>query len=91
MSKLFVNQERLLASLEELSRVGNSSTQGVPRFALTDGDRQAREWLQERARQYNLKSHFDAAGNLFIYADVAQEQPPVIVGSHVDTVPNGGR
>lgn len=91
MSKLFVNQERLLASLEELSRVGNSSTQGVTRFALTDGDRQAREWLQERARQYNLKSHFDAAGNLFIYADVAQEQPPVIVGSHVDTVPNGGR
>jgi len=91
MSMLFVNEERLLKSLEELSLVGNSSDKGVTRFALTPGDLQARQWLQARASQYDLRSHFDAVGNLFIYAQDAQEQPPVIVGSHVDTVPNGGR
>ncbi|NLW16879.1 MAG: Zn-dependent hydrolase [Firmicutes bacterium] len=92
MSKLVVNERRFLSWLEELSRVGNSSTKGVTRFALTEGDRQAREWLQARAREHNLQSHFDAAGNLFIYAGPKDEgPPPVIVGSHVDTVPDGGR
>ncbi len=91
MSNLEVNQERFLASIEELSRIGSTSAQGVTRFALTEGDRQAREWLQARARAHNLASHFDAAGNLFIYAAGSSQEPPLIVGSHVDTVPNGGR
>lgn len=92
MTNLAVNRERFLASIEELSHIGSTSTQGVTRFALTEGDRQAREWLQARAKEHNLTSHFDAAGNLFIYAATGdQKQPPIIVGSHVDTVQNGGR
>lgn len=92
MNNLEVNRKRFLASIEELSRIGSTSTRGVTRFALTEGDRQAREWLQARAKEHNLISHLDAVGNLFIYAEGGgQEQPPVIIGSHVDTVQNGGR
>ena len=92
MELLSVEQQRFLRSIVELSTVGTTGTEGVTRFALTDGDREAREWLQARADKHNLASHYDAAGNLFIYAAATDlEQPPVIVGSHVDTVPNGGR
>lgn len=92
MTVLHIRRERLLESIRELSCIGATSKGGVTRFALTGEDRQAREWLQARAKAHDLDSHFDAVGNLFVYcrADAAGG-PPVLVGSHVDTVPDGGR
>lgn len=92
MKNLKVCSQRLLASLDEIAAIGATVDGGVTRFALTTEDRQAREWLQARAAAHNLTSHYDAAGNLFICkAAPDAQQLPVIVGSHVDTVPNGGR
>ncbi|NLY53312.1 MAG: Zn-dependent hydrolase [Firmicutes bacterium] len=89
---LKINSDRFLQSLRDLSTIGATPEGGVTRYALTDIDWQAREWLKQQAASYGFTSHLDAAGNLFIYdPEIDVASPPVLVGSHVDTVPNGGR
>lgn len=92
MASLRVCRERFLQSINDLANIGATVDGGLTRFALTDEDRQARQWLQNYGAKYGLASHFDNAGNLFIYAeaDSTKKMPPLLVGSHVDTVPNGG-
>lgn len=86
-----VNGERLTAWLTDLAKIGATSSGGVTRFALTAGDRQARQWLIDRAGEHGLAHRFDAAGNLFIYLPERQGRAVILAGSHVDTVPDGGR
>lgn len=88
---LQVNGERLTQWLADLAKIGATASGGVTRFALTEGDRLARQWLTERASEHGLAHRVDAAGNLFIYQPTAKGRPVILAGSHVDTVPEGGR
>jgi allantoate deiminase len=88
---LQVNGQRLIRWLHELSQIGRTASGGVTRFALTPADRQARQWLIDRAAEYGLEHRFDAVGNLFIRRPDAPSGPVIVAGSHVDTVPEGGR
>lgn len=89
---LNVNEERFLASLRELAAIGATPAGGVTRYALSDTDWQAHQWVSDVASRYGLATRFDAVGNMFIFdPDQPANLPPVLVGSHLDTVPNGGR
>lgn len=88
--KLSVNPDRLLDSLHDLGKIGALQDGGVCRLALTDEDKAGRDWLVARMRELELDVSIDAIGNIFgVYAGTVQS-PPVMIGSHIDTVRTGG-
>lgn len=87
-----VNAERLWSSLMALARVGATPKGGVRRVTLTPADREGRELFARWCREADLELRVDAIGNMFARrkgTDAAA--PPVVMGSHLDTQPNGGR
>jgi allantoate deiminase len=79
----------LAADLEELAQLG-AEAGGVSRFAWTPELAQANEWLMRRLEELGLATHLDAAGNVVGRWDEG-EGSAVVIGSHLDTVPRGGR
>lgn len=84
---------QLLASLmDKVSEFGSTGDGGVHRLVLTDEHKAARDWFCEelRARHYDVL--VDDIGNLFGRIDLAgPDAPLVMVGSHLDSQPRGGR
>ncbi|HYW30769.1 MAG TPA: Zn-dependent hydrolase, partial [Gemmatimonas sp.] len=86
-----VNGARLNAALTALSEFGKNPQGGVTRLAYTAPDIAAREYTVARMKEAGLTVRFDAVGN--IYGSRAGKDPvakPIIFGSHVDSVPEGG-
>ena len=86
-----VNGKRLNDNLAALSRFGRNPQGGVTRLAYSDADKQAREFLMGLMRQARLEPTIDAAGNIIGRRAGSQPQlPPLLFGSHSDSVPEGG-
>jgi allantoate deiminase len=79
----------LTADLEEAARIG-ADRSGVSRFAWTPELAQANDWLVGRLQELGLETEIDAAGNVFGCWEEG-EGNAILVGSHLDTVPRGGR
>jgi N-carbamoyl-L-amino-acid hydrolase len=75
--------------LENLGEIGKTPAGGVWRSSFSEADLEARRWYLQRIEEAGLQHWVDAAGN--IYARVGGGSPAVIAGSHLDSVPNGGR
>ena len=87
-----INGQRLLADLASLSKIGRTAEGGVNRPALSRADFQAREWFQTRVEAEDLIFHRDEVGNLSAILPCREKGAQTILcGSHLDTVPNGGR
>src|SRR5258708_26473206 len=87
-----IDGERLWSSLMELARIGATPKGGVRRITLTPADREGRELFARWCREAALEVRVDAIGNMFARragADAAAA--PVMMGSHLDTQPNGGK
>jgi N-carbamoyl-L-amino-acid hydrolase len=84
-----INLARLQKDLEELGDIGTTPEGGVWRSSFSEADMEARRWYVKRLEGAGLHNWVDAAGN--IYARVGEGGPAVIAGSHLDSVPNGGR
>jgi N-carbamoyl-L-amino-acid hydrolase len=83
-----INFARLKKDAVELSAIGRTPEGGVSRPSFSDADMRARRWLLDRIAAAGLESRMDAAGNIF--ARLGTGNPVVLVGSHLDSVPNGG-
>ena len=91
-SPLRANGDRLRRRLEELSRFGSTGDGGIDRPAYGDADIAAREYVTTAMREAGLETTVDAAGNILgRRPGTAPDLPPIMAGSHVDSVPNGGR
>ncbi|HDR8938694.1 Zn-dependent hydrolase [Burkholderia vietnamiensis] len=89
---LEVDGHRLWQSLADMARIGATPRGGVRRLALTDDDRRARDLFAQWCRDAGMTVRVDAIGNLFARRDGADAQAaPVLIGSHLDTQPEGGR
>ncbi|CUM64734.1 uncharacterized protein PRCAT00002345001 [Priceomyces carsonii] len=64
---------------------------GVCRLALSDYDKQVRDWFIEETKSLGCKIKVDEIGNIFAIYPGKKEGPPIGIGSHLDTQPNGGR
>jgi len=85
-----ISADRLLADLAELARIGGRPDGGVDRVAGSEADLAARRWLASRMEAAGLEARTDAAGNVF--GRVPHSRGPwLLLGSHTDTVPAGGR
>ena len=89
---LKINEERLLRDLNELAQIGATADGGVHRPALTADDIAAREWYKRKIAEAGLDYAIDGAGNqsAILYSDPPSAKR-ILAGSHLDSVPNGGR
>ncbi|MGH7712165.1 MAG: Zn-dependent hydrolase, partial [Gemmatimonadaceae bacterium] len=86
-----INGDRLNLHLRELAEFGKNPQGGVSRVGYTDADKQGREYAMRRMREAGLDVRIDTAGN--IIGRVAGSDPrlkPILFGSHIDSVPEGG-
>jgi N-carbamoyl-L-amino-acid hydrolase len=90
-SNLRIDGPRLVSRLEALSQIGATPEGGCRRLALTDEDKQGRDWLVGQMRELGLDVKIDAIGNIVGILKGQQDGPAVILGSHIDTVGTGGR
>lgn len=80
--------ERTIAELKEL-RALTEDENGAQRVAWTDLWLKAREWFRTKWQALPVEQHFDAAGNNYITLHGGSEKV-LLLGSHLDSVPNGG-
>jgi beta-ureidopropionase / N-carbamoyl-L-amino-acid hydrolase len=86
-----INANRLAARLEALGAVGAIPGGGVSRLALTAEDRAGRDLVAGWMRELGLAVTTDAIGNVVGVRQGLESGPPVMAGSHIDTVRTGGR
>lgn len=91
VSPINVNGERLNRHLAELGRFGANPPGGVTRLAYTDANREALAAATQWMREARLEPAVDHAGNLIgRRAGRDRTVKPVVFGSHIDSVPEGG-
>lgn len=88
---LSVDGPRLLRSLAELAQYGADERGGVTRPGFSPADDAARAHLAARVRAAGLVAAVDQAGNLIVRRPGGRlDRPVLLLGSHLDTVLNGG-
>ncbi|MCO7614256.1 Zn-dependent hydrolase [Pseudomonas chlororaphis] len=86
------NGERLWASLMAMAEIGATARGGSCRLALSDEDRAGRELFAHWCSEAGLSLSVDPIGNLFARRPGSDpDAAPVMMGSHLDTQPEGGR
>jgi hydantoinase/carbamoylase family amidase len=83
-----IDAERVITDLRELAR-RTSDEAGAQRLCWGEGWHAARDFLRELLDEIGLEPEIDEAGNAWAYLPGARE-PALAVGSHLDSVPNGG-
>ena len=91
-SNLRIDIDRLQARLAELADIGGiAGTEGCARLAFTDEDRMGRDLVITWMRDLGLEVTIDVLGNAVGIMAGQVDGPPVMCGSHIDTVRTGGR
>ncbi|ALX50691.1 Zn-dependent hydrolase [Lentibacillus amyloliquefaciens] len=90
--KVLINGERLQDTLEKFADFGRTDNNGVTRLALTEEDKQARNHFEKCCEELGMVVKTDDLGNIYaILEGIENEKPPVVIGSHLDSVKKGGR
>jgi beta-ureidopropionase / N-carbamoyl-L-amino-acid hydrolase len=91
-STLCINGDRLNGKIAQLAEIGKLPNGGVSRVAFTPEDLLARQLVQAWMVEAGMMVRIDAAGNIIgRYAGNQPQAPTLATGSHIDTVPIGGR
>lgn len=83
-----LNPKRTVAELKEL-RALTGDDNGAQRVAWTDTWLRAREWFASKVKELPVEHHYDAAGNNWVTLQGTSEKT-LLIGGHLDSVPNGG-
>jgi N-carbamoyl-L-amino-acid hydrolase len=86
-----VNADRLSECLAEFAQIGATAGGGVSRLAVSDEDRAARDLLRRRMEETGMAVRVDDFGTMTGRRPGTAPGPAVVIGSHLDTVENGGR
>jgi len=92
VSVSLIDADRLWTRLMALAEIGATRDGGVNRQALSDGEIAAWHRVIDWAEEAGLTAATDAAGNLFLtLAGRDRTAPPILIGSHLDSQPTGGK
>jgi beta-ureidopropionase / N-carbamoyl-L-amino-acid hydrolase len=83
-----LDPKRAIAELKEL-RALTGDANGAQRVAWTDPWLKAREWFAQKLAHLPVEQHYDAAGNNWVTLP-GQTERSLLIGGHLDSVPNGG-
>src|SRR5262245_58942373 len=86
-----VNPDRIQQHITALSKFGTNPEGGVSRVAFSDADIAGRKYVAGLMQEAGLTIRTDAAGNIIGRREGSNSQlPPILIGSHTDSVPGGG-
>ncbi len=89
--ELRVNGARVNQHLADLSQYGRNPEGGVSRVSFSDADIAGREFAMRIMREADLDVRIDPVGNIIgTRAGTIPDAKPILFGSHIDSVPNGG-
>src|ERR1700753_186379 len=92
MQNLQIDAQRLWDTLMETARIGATAKGGICRLTLTDLDRQVRDWFKTQCEALGCTVTVDEIGNMFARRKGKNDSlAPVMMGSHLDTQPTGGK
>lgn len=92
MKNLRVNAKRIEQHITKLAEFGKTSEGGVHRVAYSEEDVKARKYIMTLMEAAGLIVKIDAAGNILGRREGNENSlPPIMFGSHIDTVPHGGK
>jgi len=83
-----LDPKRTVAELKELREL-TSDDNGAQRVAWTDTWRKARDWFAAKVKELPVDHHYDVAGNNWVTLRGASDKS-LLIGGHLDSVPNGG-
>src|SRR6516162_8889064 len=83
-----LNPKRTVAELKEI-RALTSDEHGAQRVAWTDTWLKARQWFTDKIKDLPVEHHYDAAGNHWVTLE-GKSDKALLLGGHLDSVPNGG-
>lgn len=87
-----INAERLLTSMRDMAAIGATPRGGVTRLALSDEDKQSRDLFRDWLQAAGLDIRVDDLGNIYGWrAGREPDLPPVLIGSHLDSIRQGGK
>ena len=86
-----VEKDRIIDLFENLKKFGVNENQGNDRVAYSDFEIKARDYISNKLKKTGAKVYTDFAGNLIAHYNPNNSKlKPILFGSHVDAVPNGG-
>ncbi|MBD8520394.1 Zn-dependent hydrolase [Lysinibacillus fusiformis] len=85
------NSRRLQELIEQFSQFGATENGGVTRLSLSDEDVLARNYFCECCEALGMDIHVDDMGNIYATLAGKKDVPPIVMGSHLDSVEKGGR
>ncbi|WP_248897794.1 Zn-dependent hydrolase [Haloplanus halobius] len=89
--RIDIDRDRLVGTMREQAAIGGTEGGGLHRLALSDADREARDWFVDCATAAGLDTRIDAFGNTFARREGTDpDAAPVLAGSHLDSQPDGG-
>lgn len=87
---IMINENRMLQRLQDLSQIGcNEVTGGINRFSFTSEEQQAIELVTSYMKEAGMTVTVDGVGNLI--GTYGEKSETIMLGSHIDTVPEGGK
>jgi beta-ureidopropionase / N-carbamoyl-L-amino-acid hydrolase len=92
MTEIRVDGARLWQSLMTMAEIGATPKGGVNRQTLTDDDRRGRDLFRTWCEEAGLEVSIDRMGSMFARRQGTEaNRPPVMLGSHLDSQPTGGK
>jgi N-carbamoyl-L-amino-acid hydrolase len=89
---LRINAQRMLTAFNELAQIGATEDGGVNRPTFSETHLAARRWFREQIENAGLEFRTDGTGNhSAVLHGKEPDAPTLLLGSHLDSVPNGGR
>ena len=89
--KLLVDGGRIMDRLQAMAQIGRSEQGGINRIAYSSFDLEGRKYVIDLMHDAELETSIDAAGNIVgKRAGAEPGLPTILIGSHVDSVPEGG-
>lgn len=86
-----INYQRFIETLNTSSETGKVNKTGLYRLALSDEDKQMRDMFKQWMIDEGLEVRVDDIGNMYGRREGKEDKSPVLIGSHLDTQPYGGR
>ena len=91
-STLRINSDRMLDSFNQLALIGATGDGGVNRTTFSEAHLAARKWFREQIEDSGFEFRTDGAGNHSAFLSCGKaDAPTLLFGSHLDSVPKGGR
>lgn len=85
------NANRLRETIEAFAEIGKTKNNGVTRLSLSKEDIEARKYFIKCCEELGMSIKIDDMANIYATLPGKKDLPPILMGSHLDSVEKGGR